>query len=61
MTTYRELITFPNYPDREEILRQFTAFTKQLHDNGVLFKDHSPGNTLIKKIGENPMLSIWWI
>lgn len=50
--TYRELITIPNYPDKEIILQQFTAFTKQLHDNGVLFKDHSPGNTLIKKIGE---------
>lgn len=50
--TYRELITFHDYPDREEMLRQFTAFTKQLHDNGVLFKDHSPGNTLIKKLGE---------
>src|SRR5699024_3072981 len=47
--TYRELITYPDYPNREEILKQFTAFTKQLHDNGVLFKDHSPGNTLIHK------------
>lgn len=50
--TYRELITIPNYPDKEMILQQFTAFTKQLHDKGVLFKDHSPGNTLIKKTGE---------
>lgn len=50
--TYRELVTYPDYPERETILKQFTAFTKQLHDNGVLFKDHSPGNTLIKKIGE---------
>lgn len=51
--TYRELITHPNYPDRKEILQLFTAFTKNLHDNGVLFKDHSPGNTLIRKNGEN--------
>lgn len=49
--TYRELITYPDYPNREEILKQFAAFTKQLHDNGVLFKDHSPGNTLIRKTG----------
>lgn len=51
--TYRELITYPDYPNREEILKQFTAFTKQLHDNGVLFKDHSPGNTLINKTDED--------
>ena len=51
--TYRELITYPDYPNREEILKQFTAFTKQLHDNGVLFKDHSPGNTLINKTGKD--------
>ncbi|HLW14967.1 MAG TPA: lipopolysaccharide kinase InaA family protein [Flavobacteriaceae bacterium] len=51
--TYRELITYPDYPDKEEILLQFTAFTKKLHDNCVLFKDHSPGNTLIKKTGQN--------
>lgn len=51
--TYRELVTNPDYPDRERILKQFTAFTKNLHDNGVLFKDHSPGNTLIKKVGED--------
>lgn len=51
--TYRELITHPNYPDKEEILWQFAKFTKKLHDSGVLFKDHSPGNTLIKKIKEN--------
>lgn len=50
--TYRELITIPDYPEKELILEQFTAFTKQLHDKGVLFKDHSPGNTLIKKIDE---------
>lgn len=50
--TYRELITIPNYPEKEIILQQFTVFTKQLHDNGVLFKDHSPGNTLIKKMDD---------
>lgn len=48
--TYRELITQPDYPDKEIILKQFTAFTKKLHDHGVLFKDHSPGNTLIEKV-----------
>ncbi len=36
----------------EEILRAFTRFTFELHEKGIEFLDHSPGNTLIK-IGEN--------
>lgn len=48
---YRDLIEIPNYPDQENILKQFAAFTKDLHDKGILFKDHSPGNTLIKNAG----------
>lgn len=47
--TYRELVHQPDYPDHENILRQFTAFTWKLHQNNILFKDHSPGNTLIVK------------
>ncbi len=49
--TYRELVTDQNYPDHENILRQFTKFTWQLHEKGIYFKDHSPGNTLIVKKG----------
>ncbi len=47
--TYRDLITNQEYPDYENILRQFTKFTWQLHEKGIYFKDHSPGNTLIVK------------
>ncbi|WP_281239283.1 Kdo domain containing protein [Flavobacterium praedii] len=47
--TYRELVEIPNFPDHENILRQFTQFSFQLHQSGVEFLDHSPGNTLIKK------------
>ena len=47
--TYRELIKEPNYPDRENIIQQFTAFSFGLHEKGIEFKDHSPGNTLIVK------------
>lgn len=50
--TYRELVSFPDYPDHEIILRQFTRFSFALHEQGIEFKDHSPGNTLIKKTGE---------
>ncbi len=51
--TFRELVTDPNYPDHENILRQFTKFSFDLHQNGIEFMDHSPGNTLIQKDGEN--------
>lgn len=47
--TYRELVTDENYPDRDRILEQFTHFSFQLHEKGIEFLDHSPGNTLIKK------------
>jgi hypothetical protein len=50
--TYRELVHQPDYPDHELILRAFTQFTYNLHEAGVLFKDHSPGNTLIKKTAD---------
>lgn len=47
--TYRELINDDSIKNVEHILRHFTRFTHKLHENNVLFKDHSPGNTLIKK------------
>jgi hypothetical protein len=51
--TYRELVEIPTYPDHDTILRQFTKFSFDLHEKGVEFLDHSPGNTLIKKVSEN--------
>ena len=47
--TYRELVEIPDYPDHDNILRQFTRFSFELHEKGIEFIDHSPGNTLIKK------------
>jgi hypothetical protein len=49
--TYRQLIEVPDYPEHEIILRQFTQFTYRLHELGIEFLDHTPGNTLIKKTG----------
>lgn len=46
--TYRELVLDADHPQHEEILRAFTRFTYKLHENNVLFLDHSPGNTLIQ-------------
>lgn len=51
--TYRELVQQSDYPQREEILRAFTRFTFELHEKGVEFLDHSPGNTLIQIVGDN--------
>lgn len=46
--TYRELTTDFSIPDHEAILRAFTRFTFELHEKGIHFLDHSPGNTLIQ-------------
>jgi hypothetical protein len=51
--TFRELVEIPDYPDHENILRQFVKFSFDLHQKGIEFLDHSPGNTLIKKVAEN--------
>ncbi|MCH4551028.1 lipopolysaccharide kinase InaA family protein [Aestuariibaculum lutulentum] len=50
--TYRELTTQFDYPDYDTILRAFTRFTFGLHEKGIHFLDHSPGNTLIRKEGD---------
>ncbi len=51
--TYRELTKDFNIPDYDNILRAFTRFTYSLHQKNILFLDHSPGNTLIKKNGDS--------
>ncbi|NHM07940.1 Kdo domain containing protein [Flavobacterium sp. CYK-4] len=47
--TFRELVENPDFPDWDNILCQFMAFCFELHEKGIEFLDHSPGNTLIKK------------
>ena len=49
---FRDLIHNPKFPNREQILKQFTDFCFQLHQNNINFLDHSPGNTLIKDRGD---------
>ena len=36
-----------DFPDRENILNQFTEFTYQIHENDIHHFDHSKGNTLM--------------
>ncbi len=47
--TFRELVEIPDFPENEIILRQFIRFSYDLHQKGIEFLDHSPGNTLIIK------------
>jgi len=42
-----------NFTDEEIILQQFAHFSFKLHEAGIEFLDHSPGNTLIKKTDTN--------
>lgn len=51
--TFRTLIDEPNYPNHESIVKGFVEFTFQLHEKGIEFLDHSPGNTLILKNSNN--------
>lgn len=46
--TYRELIKNSPYVGDEKLLSAFAKFTFQLHEKGIHFLDHSPGNTLIQ-------------
>jgi len=46
--TFRELTDTFDFPDHENLLRAFTRFTYDLHEKGINFLDHSPGNTLIQ-------------
>lgn len=48
---FRDLFTISIEPkEYDAILRQFARFCFSLHENGIEFLDHSPGNTLIKKM-----------
>lgn len=45
--TFRNLITTPELENHAQILKQFVAFSYQLHQKGIEFIDNTPGNTLI--------------
>jgi len=46
--TIREVITGADFQDRETIFKELAKFTFLLHEDGILHKDYSPGNILIK-------------
>lgn len=45
---FRSLVQNEDFNQRESIIRQFVGFSYEMHQKGVEFLDHSPGNTLIK-------------
>jgi len=51
--TIRKLVDDAETENYENILRKFTQFTYGLHEKGIHFLDHSPGNTLIKYDGSD--------
>lgn len=51
--TIRKMIDEPDSEDFEVVVRSFTRFTYNLHEKGIHFIDHSPGNTLIKKVEDS--------
>lgn len=48
---FREVLLNEAFQNREFIIRKFTQLTFEMHQKGIEFLDHSPGNTLIKSQG----------
>ncbi len=46
---FREIVQNEAFESRDFIIRKFTQFTFEMHEKGIEFLDHSPGNTLIRK------------
>lgn len=51
--SFKDLLEFSDTAKRNKILKQFTAFTYQLHEKRIEFLDHSQSNTLIVDRGRN--------
>ncbi|MCK5814195.1 MAG: hypothetical protein KAH03_08040 [Cocleimonas sp.] len=56
--TIRPLLDDDAFEGRTEILQKFAEFTYGLHQRGILHRDYSPGNILIKKCVDNYQFNI---
>jgi serine/threonine protein kinase len=48
-----------SFPDREQIIKEYTSLMYRLHNDGILFLDNSPNNFLIRK--EDNTYSIYMV
>jgi tRNA A-37 threonylcarbamoyl transferase component Bud32 len=51
--TIREPLRNADFKNRESLIKQFVAFTFNLHKNNVYHKDYSAGNILVKQISDD--------
>jgi len=56
--TIREPLLDARFENQMDIFKAFARFTFDLHENGILHKDYSPGNILIKKEGDGYIFKI---
>jgi len=56
--TIREPLLDACFENQTDIFKAFARFTFDLHENGILHKDYSPGNILIKKEGDGYIFKI---
>ena len=56
--TIREPLLDDDFENKKEILKAFARFTFQLHEAQIFHKDYSPGNILIKKMGDEYIFKI---
>lgn len=45
--TFFDVLCLIDYEKRNELIKKFAHFTYKLHEKGIEFLDHSPGNTLL--------------
>ncbi len=56
--TIREPLLDKDFKDKKRIFEGFAAFTFELHEQGILHKDYSPGNILIRKEPEGYVFKV---
>ncbi|WP_449389350.1 lipopolysaccharide kinase InaA family protein [Chryseobacterium lineare] len=57
--TFDHILGDHAFPDREEIIKEYTSLMYRLHNDGILFLDNSPNNFLIRK--EDNTYSIYMV
>ncbi|MFT5707670.1 MAG: serine/threonine protein kinase [Oceanospirillaceae bacterium] len=56
--TIREPLLNQHFINKQEIYKAFALFSYRLHEDGILHKDYSPGNILIKKIADQYVVKV---